>query len=71
VDIFKEDMEDLGYGGAAETSRFSINDLNKDVKTFHPTSDSDSNAKVDKQNQDFTVSNILWCPGYEDVFLIA
>jgi len=63
VNIFKEDMEDLGVGGAADTGRLSISDLNKDVKTFHPTSDGDSHVKLDKDNQHFTVSNILWCPG--------
>jgi len=55
-------MEDLGVGSAADTGRLSISDLNKDVKTFHPTADSDSN-KTDKDNQAYTVSNILWCPG--------
>lgn len=71
VDIFKEDMEDLGVGSASDTGRLSITDLNKDVKTFHPTSDSDSNVKVDKDNLAFTVSNILWCPGFDNVFVIS
>jgi len=71
VDIFKEDMEDLGVGSASDTGRLSISDLNKDVKTFHPTADSDSHSKTDKDNQAYTVSNILWCPGFDKVFLIS
>mmetsp|Transcript_33618 Transcript_33618/g.28414 ORF Transcript_33618/g.28414 Transcript_33618/m.28414 type:complete len:83 (-) Transcript_33618:716-964(-) len=63
-------MADLGVAGASDTGKVSISDLNKDVKTFHPTADSDSNSKVDT-NQQFTVSSILWCPSFDDVFLIS
>lgn len=71
VDIFKEDMDELGVAGIVETGKFSTSDLNRDVKTFHPTSDTDTNIKLDKDNQMFTVSTILWCPDFEDVFLIS
>jgi len=71
VDIFKEDMDELGIAGTVETGKFSTSDLNRDVKTFHPTSDTDTNIKMDKDNQMFTVSTILWCPDFEDVFLIS
>jgi hypothetical protein len=63
VDIFKEDMDELGAAGVRESGKFSTSDLNRDVKTFHATSDTDSNNKIDKENQVFTVSSILWCPG--------
>jgi len=62
-------MEELGIAGVIETGKFSTSDLNRDVKTFH--SDTDTNNKIDKDNQVFTVSSILWCPDFEDVFLIS
>jgi len=51
VDIFKEDMEELGGSGSIETGKFSTSNLNRDVKTFHPSSDDGSGAKQEKDNQ--------------------
>lgn len=71
MDIFKEDMDELGVTGPMETGKFSTSTLTRDVKTFHPSSDAEAGNKDEKNNQMFTVSCILWIPGKADQFLIA
>jgi len=50
VDIFKEDMEELGITGTFETGKFSTSSINRDIKTFLPTSDTDIHKNVDRQD---------------------
>jgi len=69
VDIFKEDMDELGVMGQIESGKFSTSTLTRDVKTFHPTSDSETGSKDEKNI--YTVSCILWLPGSANNFLIA
>jgi len=72
VDIFKEDMEELGINGSFESGKFSTSSINRDIKTFLPTSDTDINKNADRQeSQIYTVSSIKWVPGMPNVFLIA
>jgi len=43
-------MEELGITGTFETGKFSTSSINRDIKTFLPTSDTDIHKNVDRQD---------------------